>query len=173
MAHTLPKGDNKRHTFNTETMNEVQISKTTLDEQISNTHFLRYFEFAFSANDVATIREKLHPDGVFFGKYSKEKAAGVFYKLFFGEDGIHELFNVMVNRGIALDGIPGAEVVEFRCSDAEPHSAACKKKFGTPADPSINERVFRFCFEFRDDKIFRIVVPTKYLMNNTSELKDN
>lgn len=143
-------------------MNEVQISKTSLDDQKSNTRFLRHFEFAFCANDVTTIREKLHQDGFFFGKYSKEKAAGVFYKLFFGENGIHELYNVMVNRGIALDGIPGSEVVEFRCSNAEPHSAVSKKKFGSPADSSINERVFRFCFEFKDDKIYRIVVPTKF-----------
>jgi hypothetical protein len=146
-------------------MNHAQISKATSDEQLSNSRFLRYFEFAFSANDVNTIREKLHKDGVYFGRYSSDKAAGVFYKLFFGENGIHELYNVVVNRGIALDGIPGAEVLEFRCSDSDPRSQVGNKKFGEPADASINERVFRFCFEFRDDKIFRIVVPTKFILN--------
>jgi hypothetical protein len=144
-------------------MRDVQITKATQDEQLSNTRFLRYFEYAFTANDVGTIREKLHEDGQFFGKYTKEKAAGVFYKLFFGENGIHELFNVQLNRGVALDGIPGAEVVEFRFSDAEPNSPITRKKFGEPADHSINERVFRFCFEFKDDLIYRIVIPKKYI----------
>ncbi len=89
----------------------------------------------------------------------------MFYKLFFRENGIHELYNIVVNRGIATDGIPGTEVLEFRCSDSDPHSQVGNKKFGEPADASINERVFMFCFEFKDDKIYRIVVPTKLILN--------
>jgi hypothetical protein len=154
------------------TMRNVQITKASIDEQMSNSRFLRYFEFAFVSNDVGTLREKLHANGIFFGKYSKEKTAGIFYKMFFGSKGIHELFNVHVNRGIALDGIPGAEVVEFRFSDVDPHSPK-RREFGDPADKAINERVFRFCFEFRDDLIYRIVVPTKYMAGVGTEMKEN
>jgi hypothetical protein len=59
----------------------------------------------------------LHKKGLFLGKYSRERMAAEFYNMFFGKD--HEKFmfhHARVNRGIALDKIPGAEVVEIRLS---------------------------------------------------------
>ena len=86
---------------------------------------------------------------------------GVFHSYFFGEDGISDLFGMSFNYGISLFPLPGAEVVEIRCNNEDPFSGNVSepKKFGDPADPTLEERVFRFCFEFRDDLIYKIYIP--------------
>ncbi len=141
-------------------MNNTTILKASGNEQKQNTKLLNCFMHAFIANDVNSIENMLHDDGLYFGKYSKSKVAGYFYKLFFNEkNGIHDLFDVNVNKGIALNKIPGSEVLEVRlCNQFK-----AKSKFGSIQDIFIDERVFRYCFLFKDDLIFDIQIPTRFI----------
>lgn len=150
----MPNGGEPK---NCKTMNGISITKTTAAEQIQNSRLMTYFVHAFVANNVDALKGMLHDDGLFMGKYSKAKMAGVFYNIFFGTDkGIQMLFNVNINHGVALNKIPGAEVVEIRCSDEDVPPA----KFGEPANTKKGERVFRFCFRFKEGKIIDLQCPT-------------
>ena len=148
-------------------MNHMTILKVSGNEQIQTSKLLNCFLHAFIANDVNSIKGMLHDDGLYFGKYSKSKTAGYFYKLFFNEkNGIHDLFDVNVNRGIALNNIPGSEVLEIRCC----HKIIEKSKFGSLEDIFIGEKVFRYCFLFKDNKIIDIQIPTRFI-EKADELK--
>lgn len=138
-------------------MNNVNPSFTTKKERHLNSRKLNYFTYAFNSHDVNAICEMLHPKGMFFGKYTKERVAGVFYSFFFGKEGVQELHSVHINKGWSLSPIPGSEVLEIRCSDGDPFlESEVTKKFGEPQDDAIGEKVFRFCFAFKDDLISRI-----------------
>jgi hypothetical protein len=154
---------------NCKTMNGMSITKTTAAEQIQNSRLMTYFVHAFVANNVDALKGMLHDEGVFMGKYSKVKMAGVFYNIFFGsEKGIQMLFNVHINHGVALNKISGAEVVEIRFCDEDVPVA----KFGEPANTKKGERVFRFCFRFKEGKIIDIQCPTRFV-ESTDELTAN
>ncbi len=151
---------NVREPKNCKTMNGMSITKTTAAEQIQNSRLMTYFVHAFVANNVDALKGMLHDEGLFMGKYSKAKMAGVFYNIFFGTDkGIQMLFNVNINHGVALNKIPGAEVVEIRCSDED----VPPTKFGEPAYTKKGERVFRFCFRFKEGKIIDLQCPTCFV----------
>jgi hypothetical protein len=148
-------------------MNNMTILKASGNEQIQNSRLLNSFLHAFIANDVNAIKGMLHNEGFYFGKYSKSKAAGYFYSIFFNEkSGIHHLFDINVNKGIALNKIPGSEVLEIRCC----HKINEKSKFGSLEDIFIGERVFRYCFLFKDSKILDIQIPTRFI-EKAEELK--
>jgi hypothetical protein len=141
-------------------METISILKSTKDEQSQNTRLTNYFVHAFNGSNVEALKGMLHKKGLFLGKYSRERMAAEFYNMFFGKD--HEKFmfhHARINRGIALDKIPGAEVVEIRLSTEE----RSKSKFGAPADPRKSERVFRFCFRFKDDLICDIQIPKHFI----------
>lgn len=145
--------------------NNFNLQLASREEQTANSRILKTFTFAFTSNDIRVIEDLLHPDGVYFGKYTREKALGVFFKYFFGENGIDKLFNVHINKGWSIYPLPGSEVLEFRCADGDPFSGDPfqRKRFGQPQDNSIGERVFRFCFEFKDELISRVEISRKFI----------
>jgi hypothetical protein len=144
------------------------------EEQEANSRTLKFFTYAFTAYDVKSIEELLHPKGVFFGKYSRTRAAGIFYTFFFGADGIHELHSMSINRGWSVYPLPGSEVIEIRCSNCDPFSGnSSRKKLGEPEDKQLGEKVFRFCFEFRDEQIYRIEVSRRYVSQDADVCKNN
>ena len=148
-------------------MNNTTILKVSGNEQIQNSKLLNCFLHAFIANDINAIKGMLHDDGFYFGKYSKYKTASFFYNLFFNvHNGIHDLFDINVNRGIALNKIPGSEVLEIRCR----HNITKKSKFGSLDNIFIGERVFRYCFLFKDNQIIDIQIPTRFI-KKAEELK--
>lgn len=143
-------------------MKNTMINKVTDAEKLNNTRLLQSFSFAFSANDSQNILGMLHDEGVFFGKMNKSRAIGNFYTLFFGKNGIHNKIHIEINRGFALGYLSGQEVLEFRWSDFDPFndSQVLKKRFfGAEEDKSINERVIRLAFSFKDELIYSISIP--------------
>ena len=149
-------------------METISILKSTKDERSQYSRFMNYFVHAFNGSNVDALKGMLHDKGLFLGNYSKERMAAEFYNMFFGKD--HEKFmfhHARVNRGIALDKIPGAEVIEIRLSTEE----RSRRKFGEPADPKTAERVFRFCFQFKYDLIYDIQVP-KHFIESAEILSD-
>lgn len=149
-------------------METISIIKSSASEQRQYSRLTNYFVHAFNGSNVDAIKDMLHDDGLFLGKYSKSRMLGEFYNMFFGKDHIKYIFHhSRVNRGISLDKLPGAEVVEIRTSNDE----FSKPKLGEPADPKKEERVFRFCFRFKDDLIYDIQVP-KHFIESAELLSD-
>ena len=131
-------------------METISIIKSSASEQRQYSRLISCFIHAFNGSNMEALRNMLHEDGIFLGKYSKERMLGEFYNMFFGKDHIKCIFHhVHVNRGVALDKIPGGEVIEIRTSTEK----RSKSSLGDPADPQKEERVFRFCFRFKDDLI--------------------
>jgi hypothetical protein len=134
-----------------------------------NTMVLNHFTEAFSASDVKTIRELLHPEGVFFGRYSRDRVVGQFHNLFYGEAiRLEDYGFVRYRSGIALTDIPGAEMVEIRCG-----KKPIKTNFGDPPCTLNGERVIRLCFLFKDGKIFSMKVPKKFTTRKDPSLPQN
>ena len=173
MAYTLPFG--AANQINRLSMqNNIYITRTTNEEQKENSRILKYFVYAFTSYNVKAIEEMLHPKGVFFGKYTKSKAAGKFYSIFFGTNGIHEMHDLHINKGLSVFPLPGSEVVEIRCSNQDPFSGSMlHKKFGDKEDAIINEKVFRFCFEFKDELITRIEFSKSFIEHKTEIFTNN
>lgn len=141
-------------------METISIIKSSASEQRQYSRLTSYFVHAFNGSNVDAIKDMLHEDGLFLGKYSKTRMLGEFYNMFFGKDHMKYIFHhTRVNKGIALDKLPGAEVIEIRICNDE----FLKRKLGEPADPKKEERVFRFCFRFKDDLIYDIQVPTRFI----------
>jgi hypothetical protein len=141
-------------------METINIIKSSAQERRQYSRMINAFIHAFNGTNVDALESMLHPEGLFLGKYSKKKMAGVFYNMFFGKDDIeYVFFHTHVNKGIALDKIPGAEVIEIRISDKQLE----RTRLGDPPNKSIDERVFRFCFRFHDDMIIEIQTPTKFI----------
>ena len=148
-------------------MESLKIIKSNLDEQISNTEIMWEFSLSFQSCNSKGIYDLLHEDGVFFGKYTKENVISVLHTFMYNE--ITKRWRFITNRGISLDKIYGAEVLEMRFIEPrksfkvdEDYFVNVKPVFGSPANTEIEEKVVRFCFEFKDGKIFRIESPTKY-----------
>ncbi len=145
-------------------MSNTKIFRVTEDEQFINMRLLTTFEFIFSANDFHNLQGILHDNGRYFGKMNKEKACGYFYHLFFKKGGTSEKFQLHTLRGITLDHTPGETVLELRCSNQNPFiddRAVEKRNFGEAPDTSIDEKVYRFAFSFKDEKIYSIRIPGK------------
>lgn len=145
-------------------MEESLVFRVSETEQFNNSKLLERFSIAFSANDPKSIREMLHPDGVFFGKYNNIKAAGCFYSIFFGEKGISELHHMTIRTGFTLDHLAGEVVLEFRSSNFDPfvdNSEDYSPRFGDKAYMSYEEVVYQFAFGFSGNKIISIRKPLK------------
>jgi hypothetical protein len=154
--------------------NQIQVSISNRNEQEANSKVLKHFQYAFTSHELRAIEKLLHPQGVFFGKYSKMKAMGKFYTIFFGEDGIENLFHLSYSKGWSLHPFPGSEVLEIRCSDQNPFEGDVDiKNFGEPADHKISEQVFRFCFQFKDGMIYRLANSIQFLPQGEGVLEDN
>jgi hypothetical protein len=157
-------------------MSTTIIQRVSLEEQILNTQLLSAFEYAFSSNECKNIYQLLHPHGIFFSKYNRQKACGVFHNIFFGAKRIDNIFHLEVNRGITIDNYPGEVVLEFRSSDIDPFTDDVNhmgKKFGEKPDKRIKEVVNVFAFSFKDNKIYTIRRPEKCISEFNSMLENN
>ena len=137
----------------------MTINKTSDDQKKMHSSMINSFALALNGHSLDLIGNKLHEDGLFLGKYSKQRFLAYLYALFFNEkDGLHNYHVTYVNYGTALNKFPGAEVLEIRCLKKRfPRSS-----FGMMEDPFIGERVFRFCFQFKDDLIYAVERPTRF-----------
>ncbi len=145
-------------------MNKTLIYKTPKAEQAINSRILEAFKSAYSSKDVQNIKHLLHDHGRYFGKMNKEMAAGYFYGIFNGPDGIKDKYHVVENEGVSCDHFPGEIVLEIRCSDWDPFSGDIpwrSKEFGDALDNEMKEVIHQFAFTFLDGKILTIRKPLK------------
>ena len=143
-------------------MNKALIHKISKNEQESNANILKAFAFAYASKDVQNIKNLLHTFGRYFGKMNKEMAAGYFFGIFNGPNGIKDKYHIVENEGVSCDHLPGEMVLEIRCSDRDPFSGEIpwrSKKFGDAVDHEMKEVIHRFAFSFKEGKIFTIRKP--------------
>lgn len=149
-------------------METNNITIITEEEQIMNTHLLSTFITIFSASNFNNLKFIFHEDGVFFGNLNRQNAIGYFYNIFFSKYVSSKKNHIDINYGTTLDHLPGEMVLELRCSLKDPLSNDFTKKsnkLGDKADASIEEAVYRFAITFKDNKIFTIRIPSKYIEN--------
>jgi hypothetical protein len=143
-------------------MNKTMIHKTTKNEQEANSQILKAFGSTYASKDVQNIKNLLHTYGRYFGKMNREMAAGYFYGIFNGPNGIKDKYHIVENEGVSCDYLPGEMVLEIRCSDWDPFSGEIpwrSKKFGDAVDQEMKEVVHQFAFTFKEGKIFSIRKP--------------
>jgi hypothetical protein len=151
-------------------MHTTWIKQFAEEDQKVNSHTLFKFECAYSACDLYTLMDLLHPEGRFFERMSRDRACGFFQNVFFGREGTSKKFNLEICRGITTDAIPGENVVEFRSSNFDPFAddiAMLDKELGELPDKRIQEIVHRFAFSFKDHQIYTIRVPLSYSSEKT------
>ena len=145
------------------------VRKFTEREVNKNSSIINDFAHAFSSFDVEDLMSLLHENGCFFNGYNKGRTYGIFRKMIHGANGIKSRNCMQFNRGISLTIFPGQEVLEIRCYNEDLDFYSGKnhviRTFGQPADPSIQEIVYRFVFRFQDFKIIEIKMATRSIEN--------
>lgn len=132
-----------------------KVTTVTIFEKHTNSRALDVFMFSFIEPCLDGLKDCLHADGEFLG-YSKHLFIAKTQKLFYSLND-KNVKRVFVNRGICLDSIPGADVLEIRFAleGFEFDDLGCyTKELGDGADQF--EIVLRFSFEFKDGKIFKV-----------------
>jgi hypothetical protein len=130
-------------------------------QKMINTAVLDQLTYAFYQVSIVDIKRLLHDQGVFCG-VSKNKFLSKLNQQF--NSILESNFGVQLSKGIALNGIPGAEVLEFRflrgLADDEFYDAA-PKSFGSKREK--NEIIIRLSVELGGGKIQRIEYPTHFI----------
>lgn len=138
------------------------ITRADETTQMKNSQLLDQLVFAVYQWSTKEVAELLHESGSFFGKQKNLFLAqlNTEFKKYHTEVGHYHMY---VNRGIALDKVPGAEVIEIRfdmVSGEDDFFGGSQKKFGEAKGE--HDVLYRWCTEFKDGKIFRLHTPKKF-----------
>ena len=139
-------------------MDAIKIQKFTEEEKQSHDNLLKSFLLVFGAKDAYNIGLLLHEDGVFFESMNKTRVESYFFNLFFNKKEIVDHYNLDIDKAISMDHLPGEEVLIFRFYPIDDER---NKLLKLP----IEEKVFAFAFNFKDELIYRIRKPRKYIKN--------
>ncbi len=127
--------------------------------------------------DMEQFKKLLHPEGTFYDDYKYDEGVKRLHMLF--EKLSTKNFYVELNNGYTADHFPYEHVIEFRCSHFDDFGGSrkpAKKKFGTPSDKSIKEIVFYLAFSYKENKVFSVRIPEKYVGDlcqiNSTELSN-
>lgn len=110
------------------------------------------------------LKKLLHTEGTFYDNYKYDEGVKRLHMLF--EKLSTKFIHVEFNNGFTADHLPYEHVIEFRFSNFDDFGGSRKpieKKFGTPSDKSIREIVFYLAFSYKDNKVFSIRIPEKYV----------
>lgn len=144
-------------------MEKVTISRISEKEQQENSLLLMEFFYAFSSGVLYKLEQLLHDDGVFFGKFGKQKTISILYKLLHDEKRlVHAHFSYQ-NQGFSTDLRMGEPVLEMRFIPEYPFDDENyeRSNFGEAPNLSFNETVIRMAIGFKDKQIFSIRYPKK------------
>lgn len=139
-----------------------RVTKTSPIEQSMNSRMLDIFMYSFIEPSLDGLKDALHDDGSFVG-FSKDHFIAKVQKLFYSLDK-HRIKRVIVNRGICLDTIPGADVLELRFASEDyefDEFGSSPKKLGDKAGG--DEVVLRFAFHFDEGKIKKVSRTRRFI----------
>ena len=148
-----------------------RVTKTSPIEKSMNSRVLDIFMFSFIEPSLDGLKDALHDEGSFLG-CSKSHYLAKIQKFFYALND-KKMNQVIVNRGICLDTLPGADVLEIRYrnhSVVEDNDKYPLKKLGQKADP--DEYVLRFAILFEDGKINR-VCKTRHFVDDLNYTSDS
>ena len=114
--------------------------------------------------DMEQLKKLLHPEGTFYDNYKYDEAVNRLHLLF--EKLSVKGFYIEMNNGYSADHLPYQHVIEFRCFHCDDFGGSRKpaeKIFGTPSDKSIREIVFYLAFSYKENKVFSVRIPEKYV----------
>jgi len=114
--------------------------------------------------DMEQFKKLLHPEGTFFENLKYDEGVMKINMLF--EKLSAKNFYIELNNGYTADHLPYENVIEFRCSHFDDFGGRRKpaeNKFGTPSDKSIREIVFYLAFSYKENKVFSVRIPEKYV----------
>jgi hypothetical protein len=144
-------------------MNQVALKKISEREKKVNTQVLEQFKRAFLNKDMEEMEDLFHEKGVFFNRKNKHKVLAYLHKCFKQVSSIEKGFHIEILEGYSFDYFPCEPVLEFRYPDFNPFEDDLEKfksSFGSEENNAYNEIVFRFAFDFRDDKIYKLRRPS-------------
>ncbi len=139
-------------------MDAIKIQKFTDEEKQSHDNLLKSFSLAFGAKDPYNIGLLLHEEGVFFENMNKTRVESYFFHLFFSKKELVDHYNLEIEKAFSMDHFPGEEVLVFRFYPIDDER---NKLLKLP----IEEKVFAFAFNFKDELIYRIRKPRRYMEN--------
>lgn len=149
-------------------MTHPQFNKVTLAQYQQNFNLIESFIEAFQLANAEILDTILHDKGKYFGIKSKEQAIQKLQSFFTNE--LSDYVCYKFNLGISLNKLFYSPTTELRCLNdldddkmnrADHYYKNCP--FGTPANLELDERVYYFCFSFKDNLINKIEIPTKYI----------
>jgi len=109
------------------------------------------------------MEDLLHEKGIFFNRMNKIKVLAYLHKCFNQVSSIEKGFHIEIIEGYSFDYFPCEPVLEFRYPDFNPFEDNIdqfKSQLGSKENDTRNEIVFRFAFDFRDGKIYKIRRPS-------------
>jgi len=159
-------------------MQELKIETVSAEELVLNNQAKEDFKVAFSMQDNRKLKELLHDEGIFFGKWNKGKCVnrlcatyhpGKFIESFIGEE---------VNEGFSYDLNPNELTLEFRFFDFDPlfqseNFPDVQTKFQDPIRRELKEIKFYFSLRFKEGKIVSIRRPKKVIADVTKIMAEN
>lgn len=147
------------------------ITRPTKDEIKTNSKLLRTFAALFSAKNPEALMDLFHPNGRFLNIPSRATLNGYLFEILQTRVGVVDHFCTQVNYGFTNDFHPGQHVVEFRFMEFDPFRDCPEndptinlgKGLGEPGDPRLNEIVRVYALTFKDEKIYSLRVPKKFV----------
>ena len=159
-------------------MENIRYIKTTNRERVINSFLSKSFIETIRYKKFEKLKDLLHDQGVYF--QSKNKSEAILHLENLINLKASGKFNVYTNHGLTMDLDFVNEVIEIRFIDCinaflyqDNYFNTKAPKFGSNPNKKIREVLFRFCFEFKDGKIYKISTPSLFKKYSTEGIHQN
>jgi hypothetical protein len=159
-------------------MQELKIETVSAEELVLNNQAKEAFKVAFLMQDIKKLKEILHNEGVFFGRWNKGKCLNRLCATYHPGKYIESYIGEEVNEGLSFDLNPNELTLEFRFFDFDPlfnseQFPDVQTKFQDPIREELKEIRFYFTLRFKEGKIVSIRRPKKVIADVTKLMAEN
>ena len=159
-------------------MQELKIETVSAEELVLNNQAKEAFKVAFSMQDNRKLKELLHDEGVFFGKWNKGKCINRLFATYHPGKYIESYIGEDINEGFSFDLSPNELTLEFRYFDFDPLFNSedfpdVTTKFQDPVREELKEIRFYLTLHFKEGKILSIRRPKKVIADVTKLMAEN
>ena len=159
-------------------MQELKIETVSTEELVLNNQAKEAFKVAFLMQDIKKLKEILHNEGVFFGRWNKGKCLNRLCATYHPGKYIESYIGEEVNEGLSFDLNPNELTLEFRFFDFDPlfnseQFPDVQTKFQDPIREELKEIRFYIALRFKEGKIVSIRRPKKVIADVTKLMAEN
>ena len=158
-------------------MQQVIIETVTEKELKENNRVKDKFKEAFSMRDIGLMKEILHDEGVFFGRWNKGRCVNQLCATYHPGNFIEGFIGEQVNEGVSLDSNPNELTLEFRFYDFDAFMRSehpdDEVNFQDPPRQRLSEIMFHFTLRFKEGKIYGIRRPKKVIADVKKLMAEN